>query len=62
MAALKDVIAARLAMQKTADELRSFVAPGKFYFTRDGFDELVAKQEQAIEEYRRARSSWISFH
>jgi hypothetical protein len=57
MTTLKDVISARLAMQRTADELRSYVAPGKFYFTRNDFDELVAKQKQAIEEYAHAQTS-----
>jgi hypothetical protein len=56
MTTLKDLISARLAVQRIADELRSYAAPGKFYFTRNGFDGLAAKQRQAIEEYAYART------
>lgn len=56
MRTLRDVISARLAVQRTGHELRSYTAPGKFYFTRDWFDELLAKHRQALEEYAYAQA------
>ena len=60
MTTLREVISARLAMKRTADELRLHAAPGKFYFTRSGIDELVAKHKQATEEYALVRTEWAN--
>jgi hypothetical protein len=60
MTTLREVISARLAVRRTADELRSYAAPGKFYFTRSGIDELVTKHKQAIEQYALVRTEWAN--
>jgi len=60
MTTLKEVISARLAVRRTADELRSYAAPGKFYSTRSGIDELVTKHKQAIEQYALVRTEWTN--
>jgi hypothetical protein len=60
MTTLREVISARLAVKRTADELRLYSAPGKFYPTTSGFDELVTKHKEATEEYALARTEWAN--